>query len=69
MSVSYSNTTRKVYSFVDFINSIKNLKSLSLKTKNLKRNFMLKEIPEYFCDDYEGNYEICVLEPRNRCYY
>ena len=66
MSVSYSNTTRKFIHLLNFIDSIKKFeKDLSLKTKNLKE-FMLKEIPEYFCDDYEGNYEICILEPIKR---
>ena len=66
MSISYSNTARKFIHLMNFIDSIKKFeKDLSLKTKNLKE-FMLKEIPEYFCDDYEGNYEICILEPINR---
>ena len=66
MSISYSNSIIKYSHFLNFIDSIKKFeKDLLLKTKKLKE-FMLKEIPEYFCDDYEGNYEIVYFEPLQR---
>lgn len=66
MSISYSNSIIKYSHFLNFIDSIKKFeKDLLLKTKKLKE-IMLKEIPEYFCHDYEGNYEIVYFEPLQR---